>query len=100
VHSGSIIPLVYTSAEKDLGVSELMDAIVALLPNPVETRTEALKQESTNTLYRRQVPGVEGGFAARVLHTSVDASGQLSVLRVISNAQVSLASACYLLHDA
>jgi translation elongation factor EF-G len=31
-----ILPLVYTSAEQDIGVNELMDAMVFVLPNPLE----------------------------------------------------------------
>ena len=30
-------------------------------------------------------PGVEAGFAARVLHTTIDSFGSLSIVRVVSN---------------
>ena len=86
VRQGKILPLVYTSAEKDLGVLELADAIVAVLPNPVEMREEALRAAYENDQGKCGMePGVESGFAARVLHTIVDSFGSLSVLRVISN---------------
>lgn len=86
VRRGKILPLVYTSAEQDLGVGELMDAIVAVLPNPVEMREEALSAACEADEARCGLePGVESGFAARVLHTTVDSFGSLSVLRVISN---------------
>lgn len=88
VRQGKILPLVYTSAEHDLGVSELMDAIIATLPNPVEMRKEALLVACENDEGKCSLePGVEAGFAARVLHTTMDSFGSLSVLRVISNSR-------------
>jgi len=84
----TILPLVYTSAEQDLGVKELMDTIVAVLPDPVEMREEALNKAcETNNGKCGMEPGVEAGFAARVLHTTVDSFGSVSVLRVISNSR-------------
>jgi len=83
---GSILPLVYTSAEKDIGVSELMDIMAYVLPSPLEMREEALHQAcEDNNDCKLLEAGVESGFAARVIHTSVDAFGSLSVVRVISN---------------
>jgi elongation factor G len=77
-----ILPLVYTSAERDLGVSELMDAVVTVLPDPIEVREEALKAACKwDELKCDLIPGVENGFAARVLHTTVDSFGSLSILR-------------------
>ena len=86
VRQGKILPLVYTSAEQDVGVVELADAMVAVLPNPLEMREQALQAACENDQGKcGMVPGVESGFAARVLHTIVDSFGSLSVLRVISN---------------
>lgn len=86
VRQGKILPFVYTSAEKDLGVAELMDAIITTLPDPMEMREEALKAACENEQGKCGMePGVEAGFAARVIHTIVDSFGSLSVLRVISN---------------
>lgn len=88
VRQGKILPLVYTSAERDLGVSELMDAIVAVLPDPVEMREDALIAACESDKGRCGMEaGAEAGFAARVLHTTVDSFGSLSVLRVISNSR-------------
>jgi elongation factor G len=90
VRQGKILPLVYTSAEKDLGVSDLMDSIIAALPDPVEMREDALRVacESDQGKCGLQ-PGVEAGFAARVLHTMIDSFGSISVLRIISNSRSS-----------
>jgi len=88
VLKGQVLPLVYTSAEMDLGVKELMDALVYALPDPMEARAEALRVACENNAGRCGLdPGVEAGFAARVLHTTVDSFGSLSVLRVISNSR-------------
>ncbi|KAL3789459.1 hypothetical protein ACHAWO_002788 [Cyclotella atomus] len=81
-----LLPLVYTSAEKNLGVVELLDNIVALLPDPVEAREDALNAACENEQGKCGMkPGLEAGFAARVIHTSIDSFGSLSILRVISN---------------
>eukprot|EP00804_Cyclotella_cryptica_P003991 CCRYP_013906-RA/>CCRYP_013906-RA protein AED:0.06 eAED:0.06 QI:410/1/1/1/0.8/0.83/6/1160/691 len=86
VRQQKILPLVYTSAERNLGIPELMDAIAAFLPNPVEIREDALKAACENEQGKCGMqPGVEAGFAARVIHTTVDSFGSLSILRVISN---------------
>ena len=86
IREHKLIPLVFTSAEKNIGVTELMDTIAAFLPDPVEAREYALKAacESEHGKCGLQ-PGVEAGFAARVIHTTVDSFGSLSILRVISN---------------
>jgi elongation factor G len=94
----TILPVVYTSAEQNLGVMELMDTMVAVLPNPVEMREQALRLAASQSrpdghLFRERQPGVEAGFAARVVHTTMDSFGSLSVLRIISNSQTSTATA-------
>ena len=81
-----ILPLVYTTSEKNIGVLELMDTIVAFLPDPVEAREDALQAACTSEEGKCGMkPGIEAGFAARVIHTTVDSFGSLSILRVISN---------------
>jgi elongation factor G len=86
VKEHKLLPLVYTSAEKNLGVVELLDNIVSLLPDPVRAREDALDAACKNEQGKCGMkPGVEAGFAARVIHTSIDSFGSLSILRVISN---------------
>lgn len=88
VQQRKIFPLIYTSAEKDIGGEELMDVIVAVLPDPLMTRQEALDAACQSDEGKcGMVAGVEAGFAARVLHTTVDSFGSVSVLRVISNSR-------------
>eukprot|EP00986_Skeletonema_menzelii_P004929 scaffold1724_cov150-Skeletonema_menzelii.AAC.2 len=86
IRKQKILPAVFTSSEQNVGVIELMDSIVAFLPDPVEAREEALQAacESEGGMCGMK-PGVEAGFAARVVHTVVDSFGSLSILRVISN---------------
>jgi elongation factor G len=87
IRDHKLLPLVYTSAEKNLGIYELMDTIAAFLPNPVEAREDALTAACESEQGKCGMkPGVEAGFAARVIHTTVDSFGSLSILRVISNA--------------
>ena len=70
IEEEKIFPLVYTSAEKNIGVEELMDTITAFLPNPVELREHVLKATCENFIDQCSVePGVESGFAGRVVHT-------------------------------
>lgn len=103
VLGGKILPLVYTSAERDLGVSQLMDAAVAVLPDPLDAREVALRAACESDKGRcGLVPGIEAGFSARVLHTNVDSFGSVSVLRVITNSKKSDDSGTFdaLPHDA
>ena len=79
IRRNKLLPLVYTSAEHDLGVREMMDAMAALLPNPVETREEALQaacESDEGKCNMALKPGIEAGFAARVIHTTVDSFGE------------------------
>ena len=82
VISNKLLPLVYTSAINNVGVNELMDTVIAALPNPLEVREDALKAACEASSDRCGIePGIESGFAGRVLHTIVDSFGSLSVVR-------------------
>lgn len=86
IRNQKILPAIYTSSEKNIGVIELLDSIAAFLPNPVEAREDALQAACESEVGKCGMkPGVEAGFAARVVHTVVDSFGSLSILRVISN---------------
>jgi len=86
INEHKLLPLVFTSSEKNLGIIELMDSIAAFLPDPVKAREDALEAVCKNEQGKCGMsPGVEAGFAARVIHTTVDSFGSLSILRVISN---------------
>ena len=114
IRKQKLLPFVYTSSEKNIGVLELLDSITAFLPNPVEAREDGKFNPTMFvipllTIWCRLTfycllevaalqaaceseegkcgmkPGVEAGFTARVVHTVVDSFGSLSILRVISN---------------
>ena len=86
IRQHQLLPLVYTSAENNIGITELMDSMIAFLPDPVEAREDALKAACDHEQGKCGMqPGVEAGFAARVIHTTIDSFGSLSILRVISN---------------
>lgn len=88
IRQNKLLPLVYTSAEQNIGVMELMDTISGFLPNPVEIREDALQAACESDQGKCSMalkPGIEAGFAARVIHTTVDSFGSLSILRIISN---------------
>lgn len=67
IRQQKLLPLVYTSAEKNIGIPELMDAMSAFLPNPVEVREDALRAACESEKGKCSLaPGIENGFAARV----------------------------------
>merc|ERR1711862_1033467 len=71
------------------------DVMAYILPSPLEMREESLRKaceeqqqvgdDSSRGVCGFMEAGVEAGFAARVLHTTVDAFGSLSVVRIITN---------------
>lgn len=90
VQSQKILPVVFTSATQNVGVNELMDSIVSLFPDPILAREATLGRVHDVVFEADEetaVPGVEGGFAARVIHTTVDSYGSLSIIRIISNSR-------------
>ncbi len=78
VVSGKVIPILATSATKDIGVSLLMNAIGDYMPSPAE-REIALADGST------MEPAENGPLAALVFKTSADPYvGKLTYFRVYS----------------
>ena len=79
IWSGSLIPVFAGSVEKDIGITELMNGLVNLLPNPLIVGTAALKDEGEIEI-KPDGPGV-----ALVYKSIVDPFiGQLTFFRVIS----------------
>jgi len=57
IRKQKILPAVYTSSEKKVGVLELMDSIVAFLPDPVEAREDALQAACESEEYEARCRG-------------------------------------------
>ena len=72
VACGTLIPILSVSARQDVGVDELLDAIIRCAPSPADVQ-------------RADWPDVNGEFSARVFKTRIDPFVQkLSFLRVFS----------------
>ena len=79
VVSGDIVPVIAGSSTAGIGISELMTAVVDLLPSPLEA-APALAEDGT-----KLTPDPSGAFAARVFKTTADPFvGKLSYFKVIS----------------
>ncbi len=83
VRSGQLVPVMVGSATKNIGVKQLLDAVVSLLPNPaaVERKavSEATKEEQVLT------PDPAGPLVAQVFKTLADPFvGKLTYFRVYS----------------
>lgn len=79
IESGDLVPVFAASVEKDIGVTELMNAIVRLLPNPLTVGEVELKDGEKLELAE------DGVGVARVYKSIVDPFiGQLTFLRVVS----------------
>jgi len=81
VAAGTLIPIVCVSGGKDLGVAELLDAIVTCGPSPADIHRTAKKGDEEIELE----PKADGPLAAQVFKTRIDPFVQkLSFIRVFS----------------
>ncbi|HEY3248708.1 MAG TPA: elongation factor G [bacterium] len=81
VRAGSLVPVLCAAATKLIGITPILDAVVALLPGPLEGDVKATdpstKAETTLT------PSADGALAALVFKTVADPYvGKLSYFRV------------------
>jgi len=84
VKSGLIIPIVCGSALLNMGVSQLMDVIVAALPSPSERQPKEGKKPGLDETIER-APAPDAPFSALVFKTVADPfAGRLTILRVFS----------------
>ncbi len=82
VVSQKIIPVLAGSADKNLGVKELLDAIVDFLPSPADRPAVEAINASNNEPIKVE-PKEDGPFAAQVFKTISDPYvGQISVLKI------------------
>ena len=83
VAAGVFIPIFFTSASKDVGVAELLDAIGALCPSPTQALArELVDGENTETLSA----GADGPFVGLVFKITIDPKSHIkySALRCLS----------------
>ncbi|PKN35773.1 MAG: elongation factor G [Deltaproteobacteria bacterium HGW-Deltaproteobacteria-19] len=84
VLSGSMIPVVCTSALKNIGTSLLMDLIVRLLPSPVDRGAVTGTKPGSDEPEER-TPELSSPFTARVFKTIADPyAGRVTIFRVYS----------------
>ncbi len=91
VVSGKIVPVVPASAEKGIGLDEIMDIIKNYMPSPEDAifETEAEGEAEAQKIEVK----TDGPFAAQVVKTISDPfTGQISILRVVRGKAVSNAS--------
>jgi len=83
VASGSTLPVLVGSAGRCIGLSQLLDAVVDLLPAPHERAAEQATDASGSAV--EVAPDPQAPVAALVFKTIMDPhTGQLSVLRLMS----------------
>jgi elongation factor G len=83
VRAGTILPVLCGSAAKNIGLPQLLDAIVSLVPAPAERGAEKATDSHGKELTLEPDPAAP--FSGFVFKTIMDPqSGQLSVMRVMS----------------
>lgn len=84
VLKGKLFPILFGSATRQIGIAQLLDAVVEYLPSPLD-RGEV---EGTNPVTKEtenRAPDPSGPLSAYVFKTLVDPfAGKLSILRVFS----------------
>jgi elongation factor G len=87
VQTGHVIPVLFVSSRGDVGVSELMDALVMFAPSPIDGKRRLLKSGEGDNLKEMPIePKVEGPFIAQVFKITSDPKSNIkySVARVHS----------------
>jgi elongation factor G len=64
--SGTLIPIVFTDARKEIGITELLDIIVKYTPSPVQAKTVQLKEGDGVTEPKADPAGPLAGLVFRV----------------------------------
>ncbi|HAV43326.1 TPA: elongation factor G [bacterium] len=82
INASKIIPVLVGSAEKNVGILCLLEAIIALLPSPIQ-RAPILAFNPTTKEAQEVIPKEEAPFAAQVFKVTVDPFvGELALFRV------------------
>ncbi len=82
----SVVPIFCTSAKKDLGVEELLDAIVDFMPSPAQAKKRTAQKGQNGQVQEVALePKESGEFVAQVFKTNNDKFvGNLAYFRVLS----------------
>lgn len=81
--NGDVIPVLCGSSIKNIGVKELLDAVVSLLPSPAER--PAVKGKSADKKEIERKPDLKEPFSALIFKTIADPfAGKLTLFRVHS----------------
>lgn len=81
--AGEIQPVLCGSGREHIGVQLLLDAVVRLLPNPLE-RPPVVGRNPKKNVDEKRKPSFDEPFAALVFKIQADAHGELYYLRVYS----------------
>ena len=82
VCGGQVVPIFCLSAEKDIGIEQLMHGIAEWGPDPFHTHRDIVKDNGDEEVYE---PSVDGSFKAQVFKVVSDPHvGKLSFFRVFS----------------
>lgn len=82
ISSGKVVPILAGSADKDVGISQLLDFIVNAFPSPLDRKIVAQDYQDKETTVQATP---DAPFLAQVFRTVVDPYvGQLSLFRVLS----------------
>ncbi|HUU82930.1 MAG TPA: elongation factor G [Phycisphaerae bacterium] len=81
--AGVMVPILFTNAKDGVGVSELLDAIVRLAPDPTVGKKRVLTDGDSET---EIVPSAEGAFLGQVFKNATDPKSHIkySLIRVLS----------------
>ncbi len=84
LREGHLIPVCFTSTRNGVGVAELLDVIVKLLPNPTESNPpDFLNGEGDDAVPMQAKPDADAHVLAHVFKITVDPFvGKMGVLRV------------------
>ena len=80
-----MFPILYGSALRQIGMAQLLDAVIDYLPSPLDRGDVEGKNPVTGEVEKRAAEHADAPFSAYVFKTIIDPfAGKLSVLRVIS----------------
>jgi len=85
IASGTLVPVLFTSAASDLGVQELLDFIAADLVSPLEGWRRKIRKGTDGDAWEELVPDPSGPFRGQVFKVVMDPYvGKISTFRILS----------------